>query len=518
MFATAISFSSMTFANSKKNLAVGYTLFKKGSYYQVIDMMKKIKDKSLYSSKYYLLGLSYSKLQVFDEAAKNFKRAVKYRAKNTELYYELGQALFANNDLEMARKSFMRSFKKGYKKVTSLYYMAYISQILEEFKQAKKYYGKLTNNTKADIGLRQIARFQLAEVLTALNQNKSDDRSIVVKYILPQYQKALKLDAESDLAADIKKRIQELRKQYRLDPNLMINGRTLPKKRYTVKFSQKLKYDDNITLATDLPTTTSTQKESFVSDSSLLVKYQMPFVNRYVITPEVRLSSTLYGDRDTKEVFKNDTTFIAPALRTRLEHTVFGKMASLIFDIEHNVTNRDRGEVKNQIFFGRTTSFVFGEKFRLFSLGDTTFKVKRKSYTSYDSSNDYDGTTFQLTQIMSRTNGHLLLLLFINDMTRMKSSSTQDTDSYTLRADYIMPKYFMGYDVHFGFSTNFLDTKEQSSTRGTEKTYTPSVEISRKLSKSIAYALVYDYTKKTSQDSTFSYTKQTFTFELKLNF
>ncbi len=518
LLVSALFFSVNTFANNKKDLAIALSLFKKGNYYTVIEQVKSIKDSKLYSTKYYLLGLSNSRLQSFDKAANFFRLAIKYKATNQDIYYELGQALYANNDLEAARKVFKKSYHLEYKKLTSLYYMAYISQLLDQLKKAKFYYMKLSMHTNIDDNLKQISTFQLAEVLTTFNQNDDDDRDAVIRFILPKYQAALAIDTESELAADIKIRIAEIKKQYHLDPNMMINGRAIPNKRFSLKFNQKLKYDDNVTMATDLPTTISTQKESFVFDSSLFIRYQLPLYHRYVITPELRMVSTTYGDRDISEVYKNDTVYVVPTLRTRLEHTMFGKMASLFFDIEHNVTNRDREGTKNKIFYGRSTTFTIGQKFRVFAMGDSTIKIKKKAYSSFDTNGDYDTTTLQFTQVMIRQNGDLALFMYINDFTRMVTNPNSDTDSYLFRGDYIIPNFANGFGLHFGLSFNLLDTKAQQETRGWEKTITPSIEITKKINRKVTYALTYDYSKKSSENTTYSYIKQTFTFELKLSF
>lgn len=497
-------------------MAHSFTLYKKGDYPETIKQLQKIRSKDLMGTRYYLEGLCQSRLQNFDIASKRFQIALRYHANQEDIYYELGQADYANNDLEKAIKFFKRSYKKGYKKATSLYYMAYISQILEKFLTAKNYYHQLTQLGSIDNNLKQIAQFQLAEVLTSLNQNKQDNREIVKKYIMPQYKKALKIDEGSDLSVDIQKRIKELNVKYRLDPNIMINGRTLPKKSLTAQFYQKFIYDDNVTLETDLPTTTATQKDSFILDSYFLLRYQMPFYNRYVITPELKGSFKMYGDRENSDIYQNDSLFIAPSIKTRLEHTAFGKMASFLFNIQHNVTNRDREKKKDRIFYGRSTTYVVGEKFRYFSFGDTTIKLKYKSYTAYDSSLDYGATTLQINQLMLRKNGHIGLFMFLNDMTRMDQSSTSDTDSYLFRGDYIIPNYFKGYDLHFGLSFTLLDTKLQRDTRGWEKTLSPSVELSRKINKNLAYTLLWEYTKNSSDSDVYNYEKQVLTFQVKL--
>jgi tetratricopeptide (TPR) repeat protein len=518
IFLFSLQVATAATRTEKMVMAKALALYKKGDYPQAIVELSRIQSRDLQAARLYLKGLSHSRLQQFDKASKTFIRALKAKSIERDIYYELGQSQYASNELESARQSFKKSFKKGYKKATSLYYMAYISQILEEYVKAKKYYSQLTKMDNIEKNLKQIAQFQLAEVLTSLNRQKSDKREIVKKYIMPQYKKALNIDETSNLAIDIEKRIKELNIKYRLDPRIMINGRKLPKSPYTLRFFQKFSYDDNVTLETDLPTTTPTQKDSFIFDSFLLLRYQYAWHNRYVVSPELKSGSKFYGDRNNGDIYQNDSFYLAPSLKTRLEHTMFGKMASFLFEIQHNVTNRDRKKIKNRIFYGRSTTYVLGEQFRYFKFGNTAFRFKYKSYQSYDSSLDYGATTFQVNQTIIRSNGHIGMIIFINDLTRMDANSSSDTDSYMFRGDYIIPNYFKGYDLHFGFALTLLDTKMQSVTRGLETTINPSIELSRKINKNLAYSLLWEYTKNNSDEKIYTYEKQALTFQLKLRY
>ena len=68
-------------------------------------------------------------------------------------------------------------------------------------------------------------------------------------------------------------------------------------------------------------------------------------------------------------------------------------------------------------------------------------------------------------------------------------------------------------------SLTFLDTLQQSATRGTEKTYTPSVELRKKINNNMSASIGYNYTRNVSQDkANFDYKKHVVSFELSASY
>jgi hypothetical protein len=68
-------------------------------------------------------------------------------------------------------------------------------------------------------------------------------------------------------------------------------------------------------------------------------------------------------------------------------------------------------------------------------------------------------------------------------------------------------------------SLSALDTKEQSATRGTEKTIAPSIEIKKAFGKRISATLGFDYTKNISKDkNSFDYKKNVVRFEVSASY
>jgi tetratricopeptide (TPR) repeat protein len=241
-------FCTNLFAQNK-NLIEAYKKYKSGSYNKALEEIKKIKPTpKLKATIHYWNGLCYNRMQEYDLSLIEFQKALKNNAKFNDIHYELGQAAYAANNLDMARIAFLKSYKAKFKPDSSLYYMGHISQILEEPKKARSYYLKLMKLKSADEKLKQVANFQLAESYLAIAEQKYGDNKEEVgekikKYVFPQLDQAYDLNKSSAIAKDIKRRKVELMNRYNLDPNKMKNGRTLPKKRYSLSFSHEVSYD-----------------------------------------------------------------------------------------------------------------------------------------------------------------------------------------------------------------------------------------------------------------------------------
>ena len=505
---------------NEKYLAEAFKSFKTGSYNEALKNLKKVRgSKKVLGTRYYLEGLCHNRLQSFDESLIAFTKAFKFKNKSKDINYEYGQALYANSDLEEAGKAFGKSYKIKYKSASSLYYMGHISQLLEKHKLAKKYFSKLIKEEKKDKNLIQVAYFQHAESSLILVENDSDVRDKVSKKILPVLKKAKKILPKSNTATDIQKRIKEIERQYGLDPNVMINGKVLSEKRWSASISQEISYDSNITLATDVPTSQATQKDSYIFYSTLNADYLFNLAGRYTVKPHITLKNTYHGDRENSEVYQSDSYSLTGGFDNSLEHKLFGQQASFIFGIEHNYTARDRESKKEKILYARSWTFTLGEKFRYFSIGKSGIKFKYKDYKAYQDSLNNKTTTFSFDQVKTTKAGNLFIFFAQADFIDNYNDTSSSTNNYLFRLDYLMPKIAPKYTLNLAMSVAFLDTKEQSATRGTEKTYTPSIKITKSIGKNLSATMAFDYIKNTSLNkSSYEYTKTITNFEVKYNF
>jgi len=134
-----------------------------------------------------------------------------------------------------AKESFKKSAENKFNLSASKYYIAHISQILDEFKIAKENYEDLIKLPDSDEKMMQIGNFQLAETLLSImreeNKNLTTHAQYVKDTILPMMENAIDIDKKSTISSDIEKRITSLKKEFDLDPDALINGRRLPSKR-----------------------------------------------------------------------------------------------------------------------------------------------------------------------------------------------------------------------------------------------------------------------------------------------
>lgn len=493
--------------------------FQSGSYSSSIELLNKAKtrDKKLTALKFYLLGLSYNKIQNYQQAAQSFKKAHENEHDAKDLYYEWGQALYANNQLEQARKAFHESYVLSHKATESLYYKAYISQILLEYRRAIKYYKELIKTDKNDPNLRQIAHFQMAESILSLSENfkKKKKKLVIQKTVLPLLRLAVKTSPKGDAHKDIKQRIQELQDQFGLDPNKMVNGRRISDKRWKVYAAQRLKYDDNVTLANDQPTVTITQQDSYISESVLDFTYESIFQREYALEYRLRLQNIHHHDRKTSEVYKNDRYVLSPEIKGTWEHKINGKMAASELSFTYDYTGQDVDAQKEKSFFSRSFNIGLSERVRLLPFGDTVFKLKYKRYRNKSELQHFNSFGFGVDQIAILPNRDLIVALF--NYTDIDNFNNTNASSATLvlRADYIMTRIIPKVDLTFSLSFSALDTKEQSETRGTEKTVTPSIKLSRKISDSLRLSFEHSVTSKSSLSEQNEYDKKITSFELR---
>lgn len=493
--------------------------FEQGRYPSVLEILEQTSptDPKMRGAKAYLMGLAHNKLQNYDLATKHFKTANQYKHPARDLYYEWGQALYANNQLEKARSIFKKSYHASYKSSESLYYTAYISQLLMEHRDAIQNYRKLIKTDREDPSLRQVARFQMAQSIFTLSESLSKERrkKLIDKTVLPLLRLALKTDPDGQAYKDIQLRVNELQDQFGLDPNKMVNGRRISPQKWKVYAAQRLKFDDNITLANDQPTVTITQQDSYISESVLDVSYESIFQREFALEYALRLQNIHHHDRSTPEVYSNDRYILTPTIKGTWEHKVAGKMASTEVSLSYDYTGQDADAKKENSFFSRSFNIGLAERIRILPYGDTVFKLKIKRYRNRLENQHFNSVGFGVDQIAILPNNHLLVaLLNYTDIDNF-NNTLASTASIILRTDYIMTRVMPKVDLTFSLTFNALDTKEQSDQRGTEKTFTPSIKISRKITDSLRLSLEHSITNRSSLDEAKEYDKNVTNFELR---
>lgn len=490
--------------------------FNNKNYKQALLKLSKINTDL--SQRLYLEGLCYARLENFDEAALKYQKSLELKSQKVDINYEYGQVLFALNRLRDARDQFKLSIEKDYKKPMSLYYMGYISQFLEEHDKAVLYYQEVFKNLTTDKRIRQVSNFQYANSLFLLKESDLNIKNIVKNEILPSLNNAFLINKKGDVAKDIKQKIDELKQRFELDPFLLKNGKRVPERPWKMDISQKVKYDSNVTLQTDLPTVQVANVDSFIYDTSIKANYRFINERQLIITPELKYDFTTHANRDNSTVYSNDSYALTPSLNTSFEHLAFSAPASFLLEIEHKIKGQDRLSQKDMVFASRYWQFAIGENFKALPIGPTTFKFKYKKLKSYSVLQDSITKTISLSQIHLLPMGNLLVYTVQADYSSVNLPASS-TNNFLLRADYIIPKFWPKFDLNPYFSIAFLDTLDNREARGVEKTLTPGLKLTRTVNDNFKVVTGYSLQKKYSRDRTnFAYTKNEFVIDFKYKF
>ncbi len=465
----------------------------------------------------YFRGLVQARLGRFDLAVKEFEKALRLKNKSKDLSYELGQAYYSTNALNRAIAQFQRSQKLGFKRPSSIYYIGYIHQILENHQKAIDSFTKLINLPRPDKSLQQIAYYQRAYSRFALEENNPQAKEIAKKHILPDLEKAKSL-LKSNLITKINAQIKSVKQKFDLDPYIMKNGRSVKERDWDLSLSHKMVYDSNVSLQSDTPLERTTNVDSFYNDTSIDGSYRFIHNRQWIVTPGVSFQQRLHTNRESSDVYTNDTYDIQFRVDLSYETNHFDKPSSYLAELVYNYNAKDRLARKERIFNSRYKLLGIGHRFQYFKIGQTTLKLKIKSLKSYSSTQNNNTRTFSLSQLHILPSGRVMVYTFQADFTAV-SDPNSDSDNYLLRADYIWPKIFPGYTFNPYLSVAFLDPVSSRDSRGLEKTLTPGFKMTRDLSKNFKVIAGYSYQKKFSKDkSQYAYSKNEFLFNLKYQF
>jgi len=514
-------FSSVRIYSQDNNLKEFYIKFKTGNYQAALQELEAITAASEFDkTRYYLMAICFKNMQSHNKAVDYFKLAIKLGNTSDDIFYEYGQSLFAINDLNSASRAFRISFKKNYKRDYSLYYMAHIGELLEDHKLVKLNYLKLIKDKNTLPDMKQVAYLRLAELIYKLIQNKFYSQTYIEKYVIPLLEKGEAINPKSDTASEIQSRYDEILLKHNMHPLLLDNGRMLSRQATNVTFTQEVRFDDNVTLESDSPglTATNTDTASSIYFTDIYFSKRYLSGRRFIFTPEMRFSYSEYGEENNPDIAQNDSYSIAPALRGSYEFSWNKLKSSLLYELEYNYSARDKNQVGERTFFGRSLTYTLGLRRRFFKNGDTTVKLRQRSLTSFSDALSGTTTTLYFDQLWVRENGHIIVGLFITDFYR-PTSEFSATDSYLFRVDYLMPRLFWGLDFNWSASVSMLDTKLQKEVRGVERNTLLGLKIQKRLNRRWRLGLTYNYNQNDSSDEVnFSYKKTTYGLELRYSF
>lgn len=520
----ALFILSISFAYADNNFLDEYRLlFQKGEYDKAVTSLEKISsDLITAGARHYYLGLTHNKLQAYDKSVKNFSLSIFENYEADDLYYEFGQALYATNELKKAREMFQKSFEKKFNMTASLYYMGYISQILEEHNLALKYFSEILKLKEKDLRFDQIAKFQIAETQLIMaresGKGKKELTLLVSKKIIPMLKLSLDVDKSTLVSFDIEKRIKELELEFDLDPNVLLNGRKISPKRLFFYLSLRNKFDNNVTNTGLENDTQQSKKESFLAEFESEVKNLWIIKRRFQIMPLFRFNYTKYSNQDESEVYQNDSMIYNFALKNKYETKFKERPAALILDIDYSKTYKDYQGIHKRESYSNSKILTLGSQLSLTPRGDTNIKLKLKTFSAYLESLDNHTTTISFDQTYGMDNGHLSIYSLNIDKVNNINNVSTNTDSYLFRFDYIIPEIFYKYTLNTALSLSVVDTLALRETRGHETSINPNIEITRNFTNGLKASVSIDYSKNNSKSTDYSYSKYLTQVELRYNF
>lgn len=501
-------------------------LFKEEQYQEAIDSLGLIDEQALSAGKkFYLIGLGHSRLKKYELAIEYFKKAIKADDHSIDIHYEYGQALYANNNLRLALNEFLKSAKQNYNYTASMYYAAYTSELLEDFVMAKFYYKKLIKDKRTNEKFQQISLYQYSKILLKMMKKQEETLKYVKKnllhldinlenyiprYIIPLLKKAININRTSEISIEIEHFMNALIEEFKLNPNIMANGRKISENRLYASLTQRLKLDDNVA---------STSKASAINETEGFIKHEFVFKKKMIITPELRFTYAKYKNQTDPDIYKNDSTTISTALRGKYEHVYRERPASFLLDLDYSSVNKDWEISHQRKKFSTTYSITTGEQIYLINSGETYFKTRYSSYEDKIKITNNRVLGISADQYFFLREGLHLMITSIDlaqlDYYEYKAISN---NTYLMRFIYLIFEVLPSYTLQTIFSATITDTKEQKVMRGYELTLNPSIDISKAMTDQLRLSINYNFIQNSSKSSDYRYRKQIVGVELGYTF
>jgi tetratricopeptide (TPR) repeat protein len=523
LISSILIFSINVHSSSSSDLSISEISisYGKGEYKKTIISLEELSLKTPKTKKNkYLLGLiaywkaiTYKNLHNYPAALDNFRMALALKYKSKDIYYEYAQALYTSEQLTKAIRTFRISAKKGFKSAVSWYYVAYIYQSQKDYKKAIEAYKKVEASKDADKkDVLQPAMMQLGDIYYLLAKQRVRAVETMEKLVIPQYQKALAVNKASKQAQDIRTKIKEIQRIFDLIMFKLRNGRSTVYPPYFARLNQNISYDDNVSFSPDDSTSlTTTDTASIISTTSFTGKYTFYVGNYMSFAPEVRGSYTYHLNRDTSDIYSNDSYNMSFAVRSAYEYSLLKKPASILFDYEYSYNARDFNAVESPEYFNSTHTLMVGKRLNLINRGESIVRYKFKMAADYD---DVSSTTH--TGVYEQVWGMALgqTLLFLNNINLLRSDDTSnDSNSYTFRVDYIFGSLKNYGSPSLAFSSTITQLVEDDNARGTEITINPSFKFAKKINKNTRLTFNFSYTSNSSDNDDYTYTKSVYGFD-----
>ena len=482
-----------------------FQLYQKGSYAEAIEILSKAtasqpKDQAHIA---HWKGLCLSRIQSFEQAISAFQEAIKLGGDDPDLNYELGQALYATQQLKLAREAFRNSVAKGYKTGTSTYYIGFIEQILENYRSALKEYRAILRLKNDPERVKQAALLQIAQLrlnLAQENKHREDRLNTLINKVIPFYKRVADYDPHSVAGVEANAQLTQIQQEVAREQSTTFqSGVPIPLQNWVLRVSEDLRYDTNVVTKANDSILQISNAGSYFSRTNTYARYDFNIKRSWVISPEVDISYTKYSNQTEPFSFQNDNLNSNASLKARYEHTFFKLPAAFNFNSDFNYFMRDWQFNHSLPFYSRFYNFTLSERLPLFSFGGTTFSAGMKLFSSQDGSQNALNPTVSITQNFQLNHGGGLSLTLMTDYNRARNAF-YDRRDYRATTGLSIPHLIAQFDLFCVFDITFVDNINQRATRGIEKTISPSLILSRTFMSRLTLNLNYAYITNLSDD------------------
>lgn len=528
---SAAIIAQLAFAGDKEIYVKFFEDFQKGAYASALDSLKTLskKEKSSSTAQYWT-GQTQSKLQKFDLAEGPLQRAAALDRGKTfsDVYFLLGQSLYATKKTKPALSAFENSLKINYKPHACLYYMGTLEGTLGNDKKAVKTFNKiLETKSPEEEDFKQSALFQIAETNFKLAQRlplKTKEQKIAKKdaffnVVIKSYDEVIKYKKDAPLAGQATARLAMINKMYGIHPKAeeISDEPRRPAQAWVIRLSQDFKYDSNLTNQASGKLERVSYTDAVLGKTTVFSKYEFILSRSTALTPEVSWDYSKHLSSDPV-VFTNDTMTITPALRTRIDHKVKKKDAAVLLEYEYNNTRQDYLKQHEMTYKSSYHNFIAGERFEVLPWGSTTLKFLYKNSNNKSETSDYYAPKFSLGQNIGVGGGRILnsTLSWENQYSR---DPYNDQRTYGWNNSLGLTKLFWNTTVDLSLNFTFTDTLMQRDARGIEKTINPGFTFTKEISKLLSGKFDYSFTRNISHDKqSYDYVKHAVTLGVTATF
>ena len=525
-FLLLFCFSSQLFAekhSTKKVINAIFKKFDKGSYDEVIQDLENIQKQINLHKKYrsdiqgliyYWRGLSYIKISEYDLAIEFLEKAIQSKFKAKDIYYEYGQALYVSEKLKKARLAFKRSVKNKFKIAVSLYYIAYISQQLKDYKKAVSFYNMIekmpTDNTK---DILQASRMQIAEIYLKQVEKLPDTFRSVEKYVIPKFKEALNHNPTSNLADDIRKKIEMIQRRYDLLIFKMRNGRPAATPRYFLRTSLSYSIDDNVNNL-DKDTLASLDFKDYASSftrADLYGRYTFYPNSSISVAPEITTSYTSYQS-DSTSIISNNNYFFTGGVTFNYEHTYNQAPATTYLNIDHTYNADDANSDEKLDKASARSSITLSEELQFWTSHPTTLRYRFAQTKAVTEEASFTTHSAIWEQLINRGDYSIFTYTAFDINTYLENESS-NTNIFTIRGDLILPTLWSLFNPNF-FVSSVMTNHLKDTDRGVTSLYTYGFSLNRPIGQKLFATLNYSQESQTGESSSDVYSGSLLSFNI----